>query len=464
MKTMNISTWVLALGLATCSLGLTSCGDDDIALEPVNESPYTLSDGAVAYLVDGANKRDFNVVEFRTEGTSDLFVSTTTPVSAAVTLQLNYQADALTQFNQTHGTDYELFPENLVTIPATVELAKGAKQSSAIAVSVKTDAALETGKTYAIPVHLSANNAVVKATAEGDYMILVRDLTALPDANKSTGIQIISCMEANNTNPLNNMIYTLKGSGKQLIDQVILFSSNINYNVETGRVYIFHNNNIQHMLDNREKYIKPLQDRGIKVLLSILGNHDQAGVANLSKETAKYVAQEIKANCDAYGLDGVFFDDEYSSYPNPIPPGFVSPSSAGAARLIYESKKAMPDKLVEVYVWSTTSSLPSVDGEEPGQWMDYALQDYGRGGDLSGNYPGLPKSGMAQLSSEYAQGRFCSESGLQSIRNDGYGAHMIFAMDPYRSNSARQRSHLETIARTLYDDELVVGEPFPKDW
>lgn len=462
---MNISTWVLALGLATCSLGMTSCsGDDDIALEPVNENPYTLGDGAVAYLVDGAGKRGFNVVEFKTEGTSELFVSTTAPVSSAATLQLSYNADALAAFNKAHGTDYALFPQNLVTIPESAQVAKGASKSEAIAIALKTDAALETSKTYAIPMHMTTTTAGVKATEESDYVMLVRDLTALPDADKATGIKLISCMGVNDTNPLNNMIYTLKGSGKQLIDQVILFSSNINYSAETGRVYILHNENVQHLLDNSEKYIKPLQDRGIKVLLSILGNHDQAGVANLSKETAQYVAQEIKANCDAYGLDGVFFDDEYSNYPNPVPPGFVSPSSAGSARFVYECKKAMPDLLMEVYVWSTTGSLPSVDGEEPGQWIDYALQDYGRGGDLSSNYPGLPKSGMAQESSEYAQGRFASASDLTGIREDGYGAHMIFAMDPYRPNAASQRDHLELIADKLYDDELVVADPFPKDW
>ncbi len=465
MKTMNISTWALALGLATCSFGLTSCGgDDDIALEPVNENPYTLSESPVAYLVDGAGKRSYSVVEFRTEETKEMFISTTAPVSSAATLQLSYNADALTAFNKEHGTEYALFPQGSVTIPETAQVAQGASKSEAVAITLRTDAALESNKTYALPVHVTAKSAGVKATEESDFVMLVRDMTTLPNAEKPNGIQIISCMEVNDANPLTNMSFTLKNSGKQVIDQVIMFSSNINYSEETGRVYIFHNENVQHILDNSEKYIKPLRDRGIKVLMSVLGNHDRSGVANLSEETAKYVAQEVKATCDAYGLDGIFFDDEYSAYQNPVPPGFVSPGAAGAARFVYECKKAMPDRLIETYVYGATRSLPSVDGEESGQWIDYAIQDYGGYGDLDGNYPGLPKTGMIQGSSEYAQGRFASESTLQRIIDDGYGGHMIFALDPARSNFSRQCDHLGKIARTMFDDELVIGETYLKDW
>lgn len=273
-------------------------------------------------------------------------------------------------------------------------------------------------------------------------------------------------MEVNDTNPLNNLCFTLKSSGKPLIDMVILFSANINYSNETCRVYVYNNPNVQHLLDNREKYLKPLQDRGIKVVLSILGNHDRSGVANLADETARQFAQELKAVCDAYKLDGIFFDDEYSRYQNPPPPGFVSPSSGAASRLCHETKRAMPDRLVCAYVYSSTRSLPAVDGHESGTFVDYRIHDYGGSYDLSRNYPGMPKSGMALYSQEFAQGRIASDDNLRRLRGNGYGAHMIFAMDPNRSNfDWRQKPAMESIARVLFDDELVYDEkPYKKDW
>ena len=280
-----------------------------------------------------------------------------------------------------------------------------------------------------------------------------------------TGIKIISCMEVNNTNPLNNLSFTLKGSKKPLIDIVILFSANINYNNETGKVYVHNNPNVQHILSNKEKYLKPLQDRGIKVVLGILGNHDRSGVANLADETARAFAQELKTVCDLYNLDGIFFDDEYSSYQNPPPAGFVSPSSAAASRLCYETKMAMPDKIVSVYVYNYTRSLPSVDGVQSGEFVDYGIHDYGGSSDLSSNYPGMPKSGMALYSQEFILGYYTSANNLKRLRDDGYGAHMIFSMDPTRFDYQNsQLPALRMLATELCDDELVVGNFYRKDW
>lgn len=272
-------------------------------------------------------------------------------------------------------------------------------------------------------------------------------------------------MEVNDTNPLNNLCFRLKNSGKYLVDMVILFSANINYNNETGKVYVYNNPNVQHLLNNREKYLQPLQDAGMKVVLGILGNHDRAGVANLADETARAYAQELKSVCEAYNLDGVFFDDEYTAEIYPAPPGFVGSSSAAASRLCYETKKAMPDKLVTVYVYSSTSRLPEIDGVESGKFVDYGIHDYGRGYDLSSNYPGMPKNRMALYSQEFNRGYWASESSLQDLRARN-GAHMIFAMDPNRSNFTRgQIPAMQQIAVHLFDDELVYdGKPYKKDW
>ena len=220
------------------------------------------------------------------------------------------------------------------------------------------------------------------------------------------------------------------------------------------------------MLDNREKYLKPLQNRGIKIILSLLGNHDRSGIASLSDETAREFAKEVKAVCDAYNLDGIFVDDEYSSYITPPPPGFVTPSNAAAGRLCYEIKKIQPERLMIAYVYSRTRSLPEIDGVPSGEYVDYALHDYLASSDLSSNFPGMPRSNMGLYSQEFNLNRYTSESNLERMRANGYGSHMIFAMDPNRSNfESRQMVAMERIARALFDDELVFdGVKYPKDW
>lgn len=289
----------------------------------------------------------------------------------------------------------------------------------------------------------------------------------IPSADKESGIKLFSFIEVNDTNPLNNLNFTLKKSGKPLVDVVVLFSANINYDKVKDIVYVSKNPNVQHLLTNRVKYLKPLKDKGIKVLLGIMGNHDRSGIANLSKERAKQFAQELKKECEMYDLDGVFFDDEYSAYETPLPLGFVTPSNDAAARLSYETKQAMPDKLVTVYVYSRTSSFRNaVDGVQAGNFVDYAIHDYGRNRDLSRDYPGLPKSRMAMSSQEFNLNRYATAQSLRDLRSNGYGAHMIFAMDPYRGNfKTRQLPAMETIAKELFDDELLyLDKPYSKDW
>ncbi|NDV69910.1 DUF1735 domain-containing protein [Dysgonomonas sp. 25] len=445
-----------------------ACSDDVNVGNKVDEGNYETSDKVAGYLIGADGKKSTTYAEFRDAADISLYLALNKNATQAVSATLKFDASVLERYNTAHGTNYALFPQASVSFASAgaVSVANGAIKSDAAVVSVVSDGTLNPETTYVIPVSTDLNNGDILLGEESTLLIFVKDLSQIPTADKASGIKIISCMEVNDTNPLNNLCFTLQDSGKPLVDILILFSGNVNYDETTGRVYNYNNPNVQHLLDNREKYLKPLQDRGIKVVLGILGNHDRSGVANLSKETAQAFAQELKAVCDAYNLDGIFWDDEYSSYISPPPPGFVSPSSAAAARLCYECKQAMPDKLMCAYVYGLTRNFPSVDGVQPGDFVDWGIHDYGGSSDLSGNYPGLPKSGMALYSQEFAQGRTTSEANLRRLRNDGYGGNMIFAMDPFRSNfNSSQLPAMQRMARVLYDEELVYdGQPYAKDW
>ncbi|NDV65865.1 DUF1735 domain-containing protein [Bacteroides sp. 224] len=463
--------WVPALMLTA---GLFTACSDDIAIGQIDENKYTTGDGSVmGYVSDSNGKRMFTNVEFRSTGNIGFSLKTTEQLSADATVSVTYDETALTEYNAKNGTEYELFPKEKVTLEdgGIIKLTTGSVHSSEMKVAFSSNGNLSSNKSYVIPLRMKVASGNFKLAKEDQTrLIFVKDLTALPDCTKyvdgAPGVKVFSCMEVNDTNPLNNLCFTLKSNGRPLVDALIIFSANINYNAETGRVYIFNNENVQAILDQREHYLKPLQDRGMKIILGLLGNHDRSGVANMSKETAQEFAKEVKAMCDAYQLDGIFIDDEYSSYEySNITPGFVYPSSAAASRLCYEVKKLQPERWVIAYAYSTTRSLPAVDGVSSGEFVDYGLHDYGGYSDLSNNYPGMPKSNMGLYSQEFSQSRFASETNLKSMRNNGYLSHMIFAMDPNRSNANGQITAMERMARAFYDDELVYDEsPYAKDW
>lgn len=472
----------VALGLlaAACS--------DEIQLGKASTDNIALPDGNVLYVTDNNGKRHFSNVEFRDNASFTLTLHTPRALNESCAVKFAYDPVVLEDYNRANGTGYTALPESMVRFANDgLAILTPGSTSATIEYTLTSDGSLDHGKTYVLPVRTTVNSGDAQlGTVDSSRLIFVRDLSSLPDATKYVpdadgnlvpAIKVFSCMEVNDANPLNNLSFTLDGdagnvnNGKTLMDVVILFSANINYDSETGRVYIFNNENVQAILDKREHYIKPLQDRGIKVVLSILGNHDRSGIANLADETAKEFAKECKAMCDAYNLDGIFFDDEYSDYMYPVPEGFVEPSVNAAGRLVYEVKKAMPERLTVVYVYSRTGSLPNIKDLESGEivkagdYIDYALHDYGGYYDLASDYPGMKRSQMGLYSQE-AYGYGASVSNLRKMRDQGYGAHMIYAMNPYHhSFEGNQIRNMSNCAKEFFDCQLVFdGITYPKDW
>jgi len=101
-------------------------------------------------------------------------------------------------------------------------------------------------------------------------------------------------------------------------------------------LHLHFNGNIQTLLSSRDKYIKPLQDKGIKVGLGLLEDHDGVGFGILGSWPMESMApvsgnpawsggypydeaartkflREVADVIEYYNLDGVDFDDEWGS-------------------------------------------------------------------------------------------------------------------------------------------------------
>ena len=285
---------------------------------------------------------------------------------------------------------------------------------------------------------------------------------------------VFSCIEVNNTNPLQTMNYKLEKANKYLFDAVILFSSNINFSKRDNEVYIHNNDNVQAILNNYDHYIKPLKDRGIKVLLSILGNHDGSGLANMSDERCRDFAKAIADTLDKYDLDGVFFDDEYSEYNKDLgAQGFAGFDNRGsvqrASRLSYETKKAIGDRWVVLYKYSAFNSQVEVDGVKPGDYLDYVLTDYGQCGvwqNIStSSFAGLRKEQYGPYSIN--MGQYTNFTNVKKNRTDKYGALMLYNCDQESGNFGYvYYDVLQKVAKTIFDDNIVVDDThhYGKDW
>lgn len=464
--------------MAMVAMAATAC-QEDVNIGNVQAPDVDGSGDALLYVSDAAGSTGHSNMEFRDNAALDLYVNATAANAADANVKFAYDPTVLEQYNAANGTEFEAFPESMVAFSndGLAILAAGEVKSAPVTMTLTSDGSLDNEATYVVPLRISAVDSHASvASMSQTRLVFVKDLSALPDCFKTwtdengevhEGIKIFSCMEVNDTNPLNNLRFTLKNSGKYMVDAMVMFSGNINYNAETGRVYFNANPNVQHLLDNREKYLKPLQDRGMKIIMGVMCNHDRACISNLADETARLFAQELKALCDAYQLDGIFWDDEYCSPIYPAPPGFTNRSNKQFSRLAYEVWKLQPERWNVAYGYSTTGSAQEIDGVQPGVFITYCLPDYSSSySDLSRNYPGMPREHMGGCSMEFAQGLwYASESTLRNMRNDGFGAHMVFAMDPYRSTASGQEGAMDKLARAFYEDEVVVeAARYAKDW
>lgn len=444
---------------------LTSC-NDDIELDPVGD--YDNIDGIYGSVKNVAGARELSTITIfgSNTGTGQLYFELTEAATEAVSVQLKVDESALTAYNAVNGTSYQIYPAEKVSFAnnGLVSITSGSQKSGVMDIKVSSNGVV--GSTYALPVSAEVTvGGVVASKTNQSYIYLIKPYGAIPDSDKGTGIKSILYIEVNDENILNAGEYTMAGSGKPFFDVVNIFAANINYNNETKRVYVNCNENVSYILKNADKFIRPLQAKGIKVCLTLLGNHDEAGVSNLSPEAAADFARELKSYVDVYGLDGVDFDDEYSKYNTSNPgQGFEAPSRAAAARLVYECRKIMPDKIISFYDYGSYVAGGTVEGVGAGTLLDYSYWGaYANWSDRHASITGMTKKQYCpssfNLDLSAGNGGY-SLAHSQQIRTEGYGIQMFYNL---KANNFDYSGAFNKIGNILFDDNVVwTGRTYTK--
>lgn len=153
---------------------------------------------------------------------------------------------------------------------------------------------------------MAATMSVAFASCNSSEKLGTTDQEALQElqpATRAVGTKspkLTVYIETNDVNPLNAKEYRFCGTTEEVIDHVILFASNINGTASSAT--LFHNPNQTYILNHASTLIQPLQQKGIKVLLGILGNHTGVGFANLTPAMLESFAQQIATCINTYSL------------------------------------------------------------------------------------------------------------------------------------------------------------------
>lgn len=463
MKTRYFKSTILAAAAALVCAATVSCSDDIVVGEwSGNGSIEGGLDATGAVISDAETNKTENSVELWSGSyTTDLKLRLTRVPGEGFSARAAFDAAYLEQYNEANGTDYALYPAEQVTF-ANEGLFSAAASAAEYSVGMTVTGAeeLEPGKKYLVPVAVTAEGVTFKQT---HCVYLIEDMRSLPDCNKGEDLpKGFLFFEVNDANPLNALAFELE-NGKLLWDVICLFSGNINHHSERNAPYLKCNPQVQFLLDNNDTYLQPLRKRGMKVIMGVLGNHDQAGVAQLSAIGARVFAEELAHVCEVYNLDGVCYDDEYSKAPDLSNPCYTNSSSAAAARLHYETKRAMPDKLVVAYSYSSCniSGFPTeIEGQDISEWVDIAVADYGTTTSPRGN---MSWSQCSQISMEFNRGSGGSFTAgvAESMLSSGRGWFMGFAPDPVKNtNGLVNKNHWQNIFNRLSGGpEKLYGAP-----
>lgn len=462
MNTSKYVNRILLSALGCMGLAFASCTEEIESSMKFDESRFDGLAHVEGLLIDdysARGERQLTLTNDRLE--TAVRLSLTRTPQKGVDAVVKYDGEYLETYNLEHGTSCELFPESAVTIDGEgrLLLAPDENRSQAVKVSLEAFEGFTAGKEYLLPLRVEIQTeGIALPEASSRVVYRVRDGRLNLSADKGPdAVKNIVFFELGEANPLNALEFRLQESGKLFFDYVVLFAGNINYDPAKHCVYFSRNKEVQFLLDNNEEYLQPLRESGIKVIMGVLGNHDDSGLAQLSDPAARDFAAELAAYCKTYDLDGVCFDDEYSNAnPDTSNPLFTRPSMAAASRLLYETKKAMPEKTVMVYyLGNITPGIPSVEGLDPGYFVDIAVADYSTITPAATPMKGMPLKNCSGASVELnlLKGEY-STAFARKQKEAGYGYYMFFALSPNLYSSKSQVGILRSVAAGLYDETL----------
>ena len=449
------SFWI---ALLACTSNVFTACEDDITISSENNS-FGNIEGNFGYVKSAAGAKALTAIAINGDkhGTGHLYFELNKATNKDITVTFKVDESALNTYNQVNGTNYPMYPtdklslenEGITTIPA------GKRKSSSVELDIQPGGTI--GTRYAVAVSATASDGIETSSNNESYIYLVTPQATLPNTEKGR-VKTICYIEVNNENILNAGEYTMENSKKPFFDIVNVFAANIRLN-EEGKPYVHCNPQVTFVLENADKLIRPLQQKGIKVHLTILGDHTPAGMRSLGDEAAKDFAKELKSYVDIYGFDGISFDDEWSNYEQVGGhPGLVVPSQEQYSRLIYECRQIMPDKQIGVYWCKQENGEPSInyplgeiEGKDVNDLLDYTVfGNYNLWNELSH----IDKTKQCPYAINVTEDNFYPNSVyLSKIKNE-WGYFAIYNLKASKVYSSK----FNEIGQTIYNDNIIWTE------
>lgn len=276
--------------------------------------------------------------------------------------------------------------------------------------------------------------------------------------------KVMVYVEINDNDPRIATSYHLgtAADGPVFIDILQLFASNIHKDA-AGYPTLYFNDKMAPMFEAVNTYVKPLQDAGMKVCLTVLGDWQKIGVANLNADQADRFADILTYVVEEYNLDGIGFDDEYSDYDSYVAGSYSRVIKALRAKL--DNKFGTGAKLITVFNWGATSQIDAAAGA----MIDFVDQGtFGANAWYPASIPGVPTSKKMPQAIQLGNSYLTSQ--LTQIKNrssqaatGGYGGIMMFNMR--RASDRNPLPVFKKIAEGAFNSTVTYdGTDYTRNW
>lgn len=243
--------------------------------------------------------------------------------------------------------------------------------------------------------------------------------------------------------------YRVKSTGQPFFSDLVLFAANINGGTPNTPA-LYYNTEMSAILKDNIDAVRQLQNAGIKVQISYLGNHQNAGWScNMTSRTATRLGNAMVSEVVKYGLDGINVDDEYST-------------CSGSASSFYAVLKAIrgnpyfSGKTLSKALWSDSQYFRSPNNAADQLTEGYEMTYAGSVGYLAPYVGyGMSKSslflGISPEFSSASQARTIA----QNVAGGGYQGVMIWAPNAFLDRTAAAQYYTEIARGQIGATELV---------
>lgn len=393
MKTNYIQSLFAAFLCAAACAGFTACESDTIETsggkKPDSEALQTVY-GKLRSNASAGNSIDVLLTEGEGFVTRDFYFQQTRPAAEAVSLTARADASLADAYNESEEEEIvrTVLPAENYEFPdgTSLDLSKDAQRSLLKRVKFLASG-LNPGQ-YVLPL------TVAEQGAPDDNKTLYYNITVrqpqLGDTELYTGDDLFFVFYINTDQyqPLLVDEYFMekkKARGAteplwyNLVGNIInLRTVRLDLEAESGRAILSLGSDMTYVLGQAVKYIRPLQDKGRKVCISIEGAGSGLGFCNLTDAQIADFTAQVKTVVETYELDGINLWDRNSGYGKE---GMPAMNTVSYPKLIKSLREALgAEKLLTVTVYDrpteTFHDVEACGGIAVGDYIDYAWSGY----------------------------------------------------------------------------------------